>query len=376
MALLWLFRKAKYLQPAVLSILAGGVLIIVSMPIFTESWADALSFVLHKFNLPDLGTLNLKLSYRPEVYLAAFRMFALFPFAGLGQGEFYHQSANYELTQSLFLSLEQNGENTHNYFLQTLVENGILGFAAFVLLLSYPLIRTSDKRALIPGLVALAAVFGGNLFSHSMLVRENLLLAACFLALTYAAITNGQISTTQDTPRPLRSAQGIDRTLRKLTTWSSHPNVFASIAVLAGVLVAKETYQSFKGSPFNVDSQCIRTQRLERDGWTSGRSRWDVPVGAQGMVLNLAMTQPDVVKRPLPATLTVWYDQRLVLKKELYLDKTGPQRLDIDLPEGRLATPDDYQIELELQRCFVPRNFAMGGDGRRLGVKIESVDWR
>jgi O-antigen ligase len=375
MALLWVCRRTKYFQSAVLSVLACGVLVIASLPIFTESWASALSFILHKFNLPDLGTLNLKLSYRPEVYLAAFRMFALFPFGGLGQGEFYHQSANHDLTQSLFLSLEQNGENTHNYFLQTLVENGILGFSAFLLLLSYPIIRATDKRSLAPGLVALAAVFGGNVFSHSMLVRENLLLAACFLALMYAAIADHHVSTTHGIPASLDTTRGINRTFKKLTEWGSQTKVHMFFVMLAALLIAKETHQSLKRFPFNVDIQCAQT-RLERDGWTSGRYLWDVPVGAQGVVLNLATTQPDLVKRPLPATLAIWYDRRLLLENELRLDKTGPQRLEIDLPEGRVATPDDYQIELKVQRCFVPRNFGMGADGRRLGVRIESVDWK
>ena len=161
-----------------------------------------LNSLLSKFNLPSLNTLNLQLSYRPEVYLAALRMSTLFPFAGLGQSEFYHQSASHALTQSLFLSYEQNGEHAHNYFLQTLVENGVLGIVAFWLLLVYPLIRTSEKRVLIPGMIALLAVFSGNLFAHSMLVRENLLLAMCFVALMYASVQIQTVTSTRSPPLP------------------------------------------------------------------------------------------------------------------------------------------------------------------------------
>jgi O-antigen ligase len=95
-------------------------------------------------------------------------MFALFPFAGLGQSEFYRQSANHDLTHSLFLSIEQNGENAHNYFLQTMVETGILGFGAFLFLLLYPVIQTKDKRALIPAIVALLAIFSGNILGDKI----------------------------------------------------------------------------------------------------------------------------------------------------------------------------------------------------------------
>jgi hypothetical protein len=101
-----------------------------------------------------------------------------------------------------------------------------------------------------------------------------------------------------------------------------------------------------------------------------------MPVGAHSLILNLAETQPNVGRRPLSGSLTIWFDQRLLLVKDFVLNKNGRQSLEIALPEGTLATPDDYQIELQVQRCFVPRNFGMNGDGRRLGVKVESTDWR
>ena len=372
----WIFHRKKYFKSVVLWFCLLSLTVILSMAIFTESWLNLLSIILSKFNLPDLGILNLKLSYRPEVYLAAIRMFSLFPFAGLGQSEFYHQSANHDLTGSLFLSYEQNGENAHNYFLQTLVENGLLGFGAFLVLFAYPMLRATNKRALMPGLIALIAVFGGNLFSHSMLVREHLLLAACFLALMYATVASNEGSSTNGQPLRLHTERRPGSALRPLHVWLLQPKTILAFTLIAMLLIAKETYQSLTGTTFDTDTQCAQTRRLERDGWTAGRYLWDVPVGAQGAVVNLATTQPDVAKRPLPATLAVWYDQRLLIKKELRLNQTGPQSIAIDLPDGRLATPDDYQIELKVQRCFVPRNFGMGGDGRRLGVRIDSVDWK
>ena len=383
----WLCRHTKYFKPTLLGICALTALVVLSIPLFADGWAGLLSLIIQKFNLPDLHTLNLKLSYRPEVYLAAFKMFALFPFAGLGQSEFYRQSANHELTQSLFLSVEQNGENAHNYFLQTLVENGLLGFSAFVVLLLYPSFKASDKRTLIPALVALIAVFGGNLFSHSMLVRENLLLAACFVALMYAWVEapvpssvsgsgSASASALQQTKPALSSLNVGGGSLSRVFVWLGQPRVLMICVSLAFLLTAKEAYQSLNRIPFDTDIQCLETRRLERDGWTSGRYLLEVPVGATGLVLNLATTQPDVVKRPLNGSFTIWYDQRMLLTKDFVLTKTGPQSLALDLPDGKMATPDDYQIELKVQRCFVPRNFGMGGDGRRLGIRIESVDWR
>jgi hypothetical protein len=376
LAALWLLHRFKYFWPVVVSLGLASLMIMFSMVIFTDSWVTILSLTLHKFNLPDLHTLNLQLSYRPEVYLAAFRIFTLFPFAGLGQSEFYRQSASHDLTQSLFLSFEQNGENAHNYFLQTLAETGVLGVSAFVLLLAYPIIRATEKRALIPGIIALLAVFSGNLFAHSMLVRENLLLAMCFIALMYATVQMRAVSSKQGNPLPSVNNPWLSNSLRRLSTQLTQPKILIGLTLISLLWVAKETYQSLSSSPFNIDIQCHEKPRLSRDGWTSGRYVFDMPVGAQGMALQIIGTQPDVVQRPLPASLSVWYDRRLLLQKDFVLNKTEPQQLVIDLPDGVFATPDDYQIELKVQRCFVPRNFGMSEDSRRLGVRVESVNWK
>jgi len=376
LAALWLFHRAKYFWPVVVSLTLASLMIIFSMAIFTESWAVMLNSILSKFSLPSLNTLNLLLSYRPEVYLAALRMSTLFPFSGLGQSEFYHQSASHALTQSLFLSYEQNGEHAHNYFLQTLVENGVLGIAAFGLLLIYPFIRTAEKGVLIPGMIALLAVFSGNMFAHSLLVRENLLLAMCFVALMYAAVQTQAVSPKRDTALPSVNDPWLLNSLKRTFTYLTQPKVLIGLMLISLLWIAKETYQSIRSRPFNVDIQCHEKPRLGRDGWTSGRYVFDVPAGAQGMALHIIDTQPDVAQRPVPGSLSIWYDRRLLLEKDFVLNKTEPQHLVIDLPDGVFATPDDYQIELKVQRCFVPRNFGMGEDSRRLGVRVESVNWK
>ena len=373
---IWMFRRTKYFKPALLTISLVSLALGLTMLAFPDLWIDLFRFGLQKLSLPDLGILNLKLSYRPEVYLAAVRMFGLFPFAGLGQSEFYHQSANHALTNSLFLSYEQNGEHVHNYFLQLLVENGVLGFAAFMLLFAYPVFRATNKYLLIPGGVALIAVFGGNFFSHSMLVRENLLLAFCFLALMYSVIPAEKI------PPIIQSSWSAGGNSSIRSIWSRffvglrQPKMLLALALVATLWVAKEAYQSFKVDVFNQDIQCHDKPRLERDGWTSGRYLFDVPVGAVGVRFNLATTQPDVAAHPLPGALTVWFDRRELLVKDFSLTKTGPQTIEIDLPGGKFATPDDYQIELRVARCFVPRNFGMSSDARRLGVRIDSIEWK
>ncbi len=378
LALLWFSRHSKYIKPLGKGVLVFSSCLAISVFLFADAWVSLIGLVFQKLNLPDLLAINLKLSYRPEVYLAAIRMAMLFPFAGLGQAEFFRQSANHDLTNSYFLSIQQNGENAHNYFLQTLVENGLLGFVAFTCLVMYPIVKTANKRVLIPAVVMLVAVMGGNLFSHSMLVRENLLLAFCFLALLYAwAEADSGLAEIQSNSISSPEKNTLNASLfNRLGLWLSQPKVFIGCLIVTSLLIAKETYQSLTGNVFNVDMQCQQTRRLERDGWTAGRYVLDMPVGAQGVSLNLATTQPDAAQRPLPASLIIWFDRRPLLQQDLVLNKTGPQSLEINLPANVMATPDDYQIELNLQRCFSPRNFGMGADARRLGVRIDSVVWK
>ena len=374
MAAFWFFRHSKYTTRIIICLSAllmvGGF----SGWLFTNELDAILTPLMHRIGINDWAALNVKLSYRPEVYMAAFQMFGLFPLLGLGQSEFYHQSANASLTNSYFLSVEQNGENAHNYFLQVLVENGLLGFLLFALLVSYPLWRITNKKTLIPAVVALGAIFAGNIFSHSMLVRENLFTAASVIALMYGwlAAENASIAA----PTHL-TTNAYKKTFYVYRDKLYQPRILFVCTLSLSILVLHEVYQSFRQQPFLSDIQCMKERPASKDGWTSGYYRiLDVPAGSQGLKLNLTTTQPDVVKRPLPATLGIFFNERLLFKKDFVLNKTGPQSLELDFPDGRSATPDDYQIELFVKRCFVPRNYGMNGDGRRLGLQIHSMDWK
>jgi hypothetical protein len=100
-----------------------------------------------------------------------------------------------------------------------------------------------------------------------------------------------------------------------------------------------------------------------------------MPKGSQGVRIKLVSTQPDVWLRPLPATLTlVDHNYATVLRNDLLLTENEPQDLELFLPSGVLSGRD-FRVELKLDRCFIPRNIGMNGDGRRLGVRIDSVEW-
>jgi hypothetical protein len=239
----------------------------------------------------------------------------------------------------------------------------VLGFVVFTLMLAYPVLKVTDKRLLVPALAALGAIFCGNVFSHSLLVRENLLLAACFIALLYSFVP----AVAEDATNHRAKLNWFDFLQKRY--------VVIGITCISIAFVIKEGLQSKGGFPFNQDLQCFKERPLYRDGWTSGRYNIDMPVGATGLTINLATTQPDALQRPLTATINVLFDQRPLMRTEFVLNKTGPQELSLDLPAGTAATPDDYRIELNVSRCFVPRNFGMNEDSRRLGVRIDAIHW-
>lgn len=361
---LWLLRKRVKPTRALLGLITLCVAVLISATAAPALWHKGLSQLAAQLGLPDLLSLNLKLSYRPEVYRAALYMFLLFPFAGLGQAEFYRQSANPELSRSFFLSIEQNGENAHNYFLQALVENGLLGFCVLVFFVIYPILKSDDKKNLIPALFALLAIACGNLFSHSLLVRENLLIAASFIALLYAWA-----------PQISNSGGDIHQLSSSALNFLKNKYIVGVLICISIGLVIYETIKSRHTFPFNTDVQCFKFRPLDRDDWTSGLYRTDVPVGATGFTIQLATTQPDAEQRPISGSLRILLDERELAQKDFVLRKTGPQQLNFDLPAGSVATPDDYHVELRLSRCFVPRNFGMNEDSRRLGVRIEAIHW-
>ncbi len=133
---------------------------------------------------------NDALSLRPEFHRTALRMFADFPWFGIGQGNFIRVSADPILKYSPLI-LTWGGENAHNYFLQTLAELGVIGVLSFILLFVWPLIFTKTIY-IAPACMIITSIFLGNIYSHSLIVRENLFVLGIVIALTYSKMKTRQ----------------------------------------------------------------------------------------------------------------------------------------------------------------------------------------
>ena len=362
LAVMWRFRNHRLLHRSLIGILLILLVLAVMASIAPSLLFSALNSFPEAFPFVDWAGINLKLTYRPEIFIAAGKIFLLFPWFGLGLGEFFRQSANHSLTNSYFLSVEQNGENAHNYFLQTLTETGLIGTFLFLIILIYPLFATASRRALLPAGIALLALFSGNLFAHSLLIRENLLLATALLALLYASIQ----------PREIGSSYGT--AIYDLETrMRGNTKICVLAVVIISVLVGKEIYQSFNNFPFTVDTQCAKERPLTSDGWTSGRYIHELPAGASAITFNVAGNLPNIERQPLKGSIQLLDSNKtVVLEQGFLLNNTAPTSIKAQLPAGPSGSANSYKAILTVGRCFVPRNHG-SLDDRRLGVRLESV---
>ena len=137
---------------------------------------------------------NRALAYRPELFRAAFYMFSESPIFGVGQGNFFRLSSQLDISHSLYL-VKNGGDNAHNYFLQTLAETGLVGGLAFALVIGWPFHRSDQFSKIAAPALVLLAIALGNVFSHPLLIRPNLVLFAVVLALLYASIDRTEVKT-------------------------------------------------------------------------------------------------------------------------------------------------------------------------------------
>jgi len=333
----------------------------------SNSWIGELFNQYAKAGISGLSAGTQNFGGRPEIYLAGLRMFSEFPILGLGQGGFFRQSAEIEFSKSFMLS-RWGGENAHNYFLQVLVENGLVGFLIFGLVVISPIILSRSKKNLLPAVVALIALFLGNLFAHSFLVRENLILAAIFVTLIYA----------------WQIANDAQRNERMLSTSpiSSSRFLFVALVVLAIIIAGlSEAYHSFYRFPYQIGQRCFVSKPLSSDKWTSGILEIPLPANAHGLRVYIASVgRPDLHRRPLQARIDVAYyesyshDHPPLATVYRTWEKPEEGVIEVLLKDNAKLANGSGKAVLRLSNCFNPRDYGVSLDTRNLGVLIDQVE--
>ena len=373
----WVFRKKFFITILLLFSLTPTIFFIGAFfyfqligPIPMLGWVNnffELLITKSHFSINDLGGM---LGSRFEIYAAAFNMFLNYPLMGVGQGDFYRLSAIESFSRSYFLS-RNGGENAHNYFLQVLVENGLIGAGIFLYALTYPWIEIRNRKYLYPATIGLLALFMGNIYSHSFLVRENLILASVLVGLMFSwQISDPKLKIVSN-PFHFLMVKSYGHNLIRFFSKTIILKIFFSLAILSFAFY--EIYTSFNQKPFLAGINCFNSKPISHDGWSSGIYEFTVPAGASEASLTLEAIQPHLGKHPLTANLTILDNGSYDLPNAIYTwREPGLVKLSISLPSILLESRKPLNARLRLSNCFTPRDLGVTTDGRHLGVLVRS----
>jgi len=310
------------------------------------------ALVRDRLQVLDANSINRALSHRPEIWAAAVRMYAAFPFFGLGQGAFYRQSAVADFSESAFL-VEMIGEGVHNEFLRLLVELGPVG-VALLLFIAIPFIRLGRKNFQWVSFYALVGIALGSVYTNALLVRELLVLSGifvgCYLWEVHAA----------------KSPQWHPR-----MSWATrHAVGVLAVLVLAALI---EFATSFGRFPFVYAQRCHHIRPLTSDGWTEGVLRVPIPPAAERAEVVVVADRPDLDRRPVSLDLSVLAEggASLATVRHTFVTRENVDRkFELTSPES--VTGKRF-LELKPSSCYVPLNLGVTYDPRRLGIRVNKV---
>lgn len=322
-------------------------------PIF--SWlVEPIQLIKNK-DFTSLSVLGGASGSRFEIWSAAVNMIKAFPIMGVGQGNFYHLSADIAFSKSHFLALN-GGENAHNYFLQTFAELGLVGIIAFVLMFAFPFIYIQNRKLLLPASLGIFALFLGNVYSHSFLVRENLLLCSALLGLMFFLAFKNQ------SPKCSSCFSANRFGVR---------NILITVAIsLLGLVSLREVHQSFYKHPFLIGEDCFLYKPPTHDGWTSGIYMLNFPTGAQGVMVPLRIERPRLKIKPLTIDIDIVNlgNDSLASSSKSW-GQSKQDEITVALPSGAVLR-SELIARMRLSSCYTPRNLGVSSDGRILGVQV------
>jgi hypothetical protein len=326
-------------------------------PIF--SWlAEPIQLIKNK-DFTSLSALGGASGSRFEIWSAAFNMIKAFPLMGVGQGNFYHLSADIAFSKSHFLALN-GGENAHNYFLQTFSELGLLGMIAFVLVFTFPFIYIQNKKLLLPASLGIFALLLGNIYSHSFLVRENLLLCSTLLGLMYLIATKHE-------SRTLANNVLIKRT-------GARNILFAVAALFLGLATMNEIYRSFYTKIFEIGVDCFKIRPLTNDGWTSGVYELEIPQMKSGIEFNAFRPKPRFKSGDVELRIDLLQPDGLIaVSKKYNLIDGEVLKVNLSIPSNQTPSSAAVKVRIRTSNCFTPRNLGINEDSRGLGFYISNI---
>lgn len=367
LGLIYFYRHSKklFVISLIVSFIAIGIIVLGAGSIPGLAWVGELMAQMQSRRLDSLSDLGGMMGSRFEIWSAVANMFSAYPLMGVGEGEFYRLSSNISFARSEFLQLNR-GENAHNYFLQVLAENGLVGIAVFTLAFIVPYRACQNKQWILPACIGLLSLFLGNIFAHSFLVRENLLLGAALLGLLYSF-----------------SGVEIKNVLNHRAAHTSRSRLLGLLAILVLLVgAAIETASSFGRLPFINGADCyLKEAPIYPDAWTSGAWEEVLPKNKKSVELVTQSNRPRFNGELLTGNLEIlaWIPGRgkvPISSQEYQWPTDEPLHMQIDLPMEYYHSTHIISTRLQLSSCYTPRNLGINTDGRRLGVQIKEVIWK
>ncbi|MBA2747274.1 MAG: O-antigen ligase family protein [Tatlockia sp.] len=293
--------------------------------------------------------INTIFSERPEIFRANFLMFSHYPILGIGKGIFFRQSSIYEFSKSSFFAIQNSGENAHNYFLQILVETGIVGLISFGSLFIYQFFYLRNRENTIVTTLILG-IFSGNLYGHSLLIPNILLIVFVLLGVT----------NTSSSEKPL--AIKVSKYWRYL---------ILAIAIMITLASCSEIQHSYGKVPFQQRFVCYKSQGEYSDRSTSGLYTSKNKVMGKTLKLNYVIYHPDTTKHPLKVRFDLRQGDRLISQLERVVSSPGQYQDKLDI--SSLTPGTEFLLQIKTSRCFTPINLGFNADRRRLGIQLNQV---
>lgn len=331
-------------------------LTILGTVIFVGYWGDR--GLLHQLaSLPKIQSfqeLNSALSERPQIFRSALLMYSHYPILGLGKGIFYRQSSIGEFSHSSFF-VTYNGENAHNYFLQILAETGIIGLSLFCALFIYQAFYLKNPNTQIVTVLILG-IFAGNLYGHSLLIANILVLLFILLGVSNIDMGGQEYSSPE----------------KIIPTKFSKPWRYCILAVATVLFIGAifEVKSSYGKIPFEPRFVCYKPIQYS-DRHTSGLFEKTYKVTGNNLKLEYIVYHADAQRRPLKIEFSLKQAGRIMASKERTINAPGPYAESVDI--SQLSPGAEILLQIKTSRCFTPINLGVNGDKRPLGLQLNKV---
>ncbi|MEQ9623714.1 O-antigen ligase family protein [Coleofasciculus chthonoplastes] len=343
-------KKRGNLTTVVLSVILVFGTAYLSVKFDNRELFSRLYSVLQSQSFEDFNT---ALSQRPDIFRSNLLMYSHYPILGIGKGIFYRQSSIAEFSQSDFFAT-YNGENAHNYFLQILVETGLVGLVIFCSLFIYQSLYLRNRSTEIIT-VLIVGLFSGNLYGHSLLIPN--LLFLLFILLGASNVDE----------QPEKSISPTIRLIPLPKAWR-YVLIAMTTAIVVGAIYEVKT--SYGKLPFQSQFFCYKPAEYS-DHQTSGLFEKTYTVTGNYLNLTYIVHHPDARRRPLTIDFNLEQEGQKIAHNQRLINSPGEYQEILDISPLKMGSKISLQIKTS--RCFTPINLGVSLDKRPLGIQLNKV---